>query len=96
MRLVLVEWIDSLGCSQTWQEIKEIDPKLPICRSVGWLLHDSEECKVLIPHLIDSGYDDIPPQACGDMAIPACSIRSIVDLPVPETSQLKREITKKG
>ena len=81
MRLVLVEWVDSLGCSSAWQRIREIEPKLPVCQSVGWLLHDSDECKVLIPHLIDSADDNqVVSQACGDMAIPTCSIRSIVDL----------------
>ena len=80
MRLVLVEWVDSIGCSSSWSKIEEIRPELPVCRSVGWLLHDSEECKVLIPHLIDSSHDNFPAQACGDMTIPTCSIRSMVDL----------------
>ncbi len=35
MRLVLIEWVDSFGCSSNWQELAEdYDVKPIVCRSV--------------------------------------------------------------
>lgn len=82
MRLVLIEWVDCYGCSTSWQELDDdCDPKVMICRSVGWLFRDGPDCKVIVPHIAD-GLDGVE-QGCGDMTIPTCSIRSICDLPVP-------------
>ena len=83
MRLVLIEWIDSYGCSAAWQQLSDCAPQPMICRSVGWLLHDGAECKVIVPHVADQA-GDIPTQGCGDMTIPAVTIRRILDLPIPE------------
>lgn len=75
MRLVLVEWVDSFGCSSTWQPINDPAPTPLVCRSVGWLAHDGKDCKLLIPHM--SAQED---QGCGDMTIPTSAVRSMVDL----------------
>ncbi len=75
MRLVLVEWLDSFGCSSTWQTIGDLAPKPLVCRSVGWLAYDGRDCKVLIPHLAES-----EKQGCGDMTIPTKAVRRILTL----------------
>ena len=81
MRLVLVEWVDSFGCSSDWQVLdEEYDPAPMICRSVGWLYRDGPDCKVIIPHVADVPGGS-PKQACGDMTIPTKCIRQIHDLP---------------
>ena len=81
MRLVLVEWVDSYGCSPSWTEIAEpLAPKMLACRSVGWLAHDGADCKVLIPHVADA---EGARQGCGDMTIPVRAIVSIRDLTPP-------------
>ena len=80
MRLVLVEWVDSLGCSSEWQRIKVHNPRPLRCRSVGWLLHDGEDCKVIIPHMSSEDQPEIDPQGCGDMTIPSQSILTIKDI----------------
>ena len=49
-----------------------------ICQSVGWLLHDGEDCKVVVPHVAQQAE-----QGCGDMTIPTASVRRIVDLEAP-------------
>jgi len=81
MRLVLVEWLDSYGCSSSWQGVEEPfpAPRVMTCRSVGWLVHDGADCKVLIPHLAVVG-DDEPKQGCGDMTIPTVAVIRIEDL----------------
>ena len=79
MKLVMIEWVDSFGCSPSWESLSEHQPRTMTCRSVGWLLHDGEECKTLVPHIVD-GED----QGCGDMTIPIRAVRWMVELTVPE------------
>jgi hypothetical protein len=79
MRLVLVEWLDSFGCSSAWTRLEAADPHPVVCRSVGWLLYDGDDCKVVVPHVVEerAGVDA---QGCGDMTIPSRAVISIVDL----------------
>ncbi len=80
-QLVCIEWVDSFGCSSTWVEIQEeYNPKPLICKSVGWLLHDGEECKIIVPHLTSNEHDHAIQQGCGDMTIPTSAILKIVPL----------------
>jgi hypothetical protein len=78
-RLVLVEWLDSFGCSPSWQELSDLKAEPLVCRSVGWLAYDGDDCKVVIPH-ISSEQQSTQRQGCGDMTIPTCAVLRIVDL----------------
>lgn len=81
MRLVLVEWLDSYGCSSVWQNLTDDAPPVMVCRSVGWLLHDTDDCKVIIPHLSDASHPQTErAQGCGDMTIPTRAVIRLVDL----------------
>ena len=80
LRLVLVEWVDSYGCSASWQSLAESTPAPMVCRSVGWLLHDTTDWKVIVPHLSDANHQNTEQQGCGDMTIPTRSILSVTDL----------------
>ena len=82
MRLVLVEWIDSYGCSTNWRRMEECEPAILSCRSVGWLLHDGDDAKVIVPHIADAE-PEIHRQGCGDMTIPTKAITKIVDITLP-------------
>ena len=83
MRLVLVEWVDSFGCSAAWQDITD-SVAVPLhCRSVGWLLHDTDDCKVIVPHLSEAHHPSAAPQGCGDMTIPTCAVTRMIDLADP-------------
>ena len=79
-RLVLIEWLDSFGCSSSWQDLNGCEAKPMVCHSVGWLAYDGDDCKVIVPHLAKDAN-----QGCGDMTIPTKAIRSTVDL-IPETT----------
>ena len=81
LRLVLIEWLDSFGCSSTWEELAGDAPEPLLCRSVGYLLHDTTSCKVIVPHVTQDD-SHAPLQGCGDMTIPACAIRKMVDLSI--------------
>jgi hypothetical protein len=80
MRLVLIEWLDSYGCSSQWRDLNIVDVKPMVCRSVGWLLHDGKDCKVIVPHVSDQNIDHELGQGCGDMTIPTKAILSVINL----------------
>jgi hypothetical protein len=82
MRLVLVEWLDSYGCSANWQPLANANVSPMVCKSVGWLLHDDERYKVIVPHISDETYQSSPQQGCGDMTIPTAAVVSMRDLAV--------------
>jgi hypothetical protein len=80
MQLVLIEWLDSYGCSSEWQPLQDRQARPLLCRSVGWLLHDGSDCKVVVPHVSDANNKHVPTQGCGDMTIPTSAILSITEL----------------
>jgi len=98
VRLVFIEWLDSFGCSSQWEDIAVPAPAPLFCRSVGWLLHDTDQCKVVVPHLTFPTQEHMKQQGCGDMTIPTRAILRIVDLPVPSesASAIAEGITKDG
>jgi hypothetical protein len=77
--LVLVEWEDSFGCSSSWESLEGVQPAVLICRSVGWLIYDGDDCKVVVPHLTQL-HNSAKRQGCGDMTIPTRAIISIKPL----------------
>lgn len=79
-RLVLVEWEDSFGCSSSWENVEGgVTPSALRCRSVGWLVYDSDDCVVVVPHLTRP-HGDLRRQGCGDMAIPIRAVVRMTDL----------------
>ena len=78
MKLVLVEWLDSHS-GRRWQDIDRLKSAAePLhCRSVGWLLSDEEDCKVIVAHLSGEKNGGIVLQGSGDIAIPAKAILSV-------------------
>jgi hypothetical protein len=83
MRLVLIDWLDSYGCSPRWEGLKDGGPPLLHCRSVGWLTRDGKDAKTIVPHLSDPAYKTNSPQGCGDITIPAGSIVRMYTLADP-------------
>ncbi len=74
-RLVLVEWLDSHS-GRGWQDYDQLEraAELLYCRSVGWLVMETKECKVIVPHIAGEKNGDIMLQCCGDMTIPTKAI----------------------
>jgi hypothetical protein len=77
--LVFVEWIDSHSLAG-WQNLDSLGEESLTCRSVGWLIHDGEQVKVIAPHLSDGAN---PQQGNGIMMIPAKSVIRTVTIPEP-------------
>jgi hypothetical protein len=75
MKLVLIEWIDSHSNGKGWVNINAFDPENSVVYSVGWLVHDDEKSKVIMPHIsIDTD------ECYGVMTIPTVAVRSITQL----------------
>ena len=72
MRLVLIEWLDSERRND-WEPLDEIATAVRRCRSVGRLASDTDDCKVIVPHLDADGS-----QGCGGMTIPTVAVLRIV------------------
>lgn len=56
--LVMIEWEDSAQPTSSWRYLASFAPTGVIrCMSVGWLIHDDEQQKVLSPNMgaIDDG-----------------------------------------
>ena len=87
--LVMIEWVDSYGCSRHWQDLDAPSPSPMLCKSVGWLYHDGKDCKLVIPHFADGDGHSIPDQGFGDLTIPTSSVSKIVRL-VPERKKMRR------
>ena len=75
MKLVLIEWSDA-HAGRGWQTADAIRSAAePLyCRSVGWLVSETAECKVIVPHI--SGERDGVEflTGSGDLTIPAKAI----------------------
>ena len=78
-RLVMIEWEDSHS-DGSWQELEgELQDRVLLCRSVGWLVMDGERAKVVVPHVSEQDAG-VPLQGSGVMTIPARSALRITDL----------------
>ena len=79
MRLVLIEWEDS-HVDGVWHQVSgEIEDRALLCRSVGWLLLDGVQAKVIAPHL-NEAEEGVPLQGCGIMTIPARAVLRVTEL----------------
>ncbi len=92
-RLVLVEWMDSrrpdgawrhLGGAQDWRAVK--------CVSVGWMVADDAEKKVLAPNMGDID-DASNMQLSGEIVIPTPCVLRIK--PLSETSSMRKASASK-
>lgn len=73
--LVLIEWEDSAQPVAEWRYIDDLAPAEVVqCQSVGFLVHDGDDVKMLAPNVGDLG--GAHAQASGLMRIPArCVVR---------------------
>jgi hypothetical protein len=79
--LVLIEWLDSGQPVPSWQWLEHIEPRRPhLCLSVGFLMQDDAEAKVLAPNLGASNGSSDWDQASGVITIPASAVQRMVRL----------------
>lgn len=81
--IVLIEWVDSHS-GRGWQMLEDLQEKTePLCcRSVGWLVRETRQCKVIAPHIAGERNGDIMLQGCGDLTIPTKAIVKVTPLKI--------------
>jgi hypothetical protein len=85
--LVSIEWVDSGQPIPGWQWLEGMECRRPHkCVSVGFLVQDDEETKVLAPNLGSSGGGGEWDQASGLITIPTIAVTRIARLTSSETS----------
>jgi hypothetical protein len=84
--LVLVEWEDSAQPIAQWMHLANVEIKNAIlCVSVGWLIQDGPEVKVIAPNMGEvNNADNV--QVSGVIRIPARCVRKITKLTEPSFS----------
>ncbi len=77
MKLVLIDWVDNSNLDSSWHDFEDIKAVgIPQkCRSVGWLLSDTKDCKTLIGSI-----NEEHEVGFGDITILNCCITKIVVL----------------
>lgn len=79
-QLVKVEWKDSTQPVSVWQHLSDLPEHKPIhCFSVGFMLQDGIDMKVLAPNMADV-HSDLNIQASGIIAIPSSCVIKISKL----------------
>ena len=73
--LVLIEWLDAHS-GRGWQTLDQLQQAAePLyCQSVGWLVSENKDCKVIVPHISGEKNGTVTLTGCGDMTIPNKSI----------------------
>ena len=84
--LELIEWVDSALDRHGWKSLDEITARAPIVRSVGFVVRETAEQIVLMPHLVEA-QEGIEGQGCGEMTIPVVAIRTRAKLTSSSTSR---------
>jgi len=77
MKLVRIDWIDSVVSTSRWQYIEEAKSgnRPSRCRSVGWIIYEDKAGVTLSPNLgSTSKKDPMSDQACGVITIPKVAI----------------------
>jgi len=74
-KLCLIEWMDPYTFSDKWESISEMpNLKNTICVSVGWIMKETKDNILIIPHISDIGNKNSLGTGCGAMVIPKLSI----------------------
>jgi len=75
-KLVLIEWVDSVGGPESWEYAEGLESLKPMAvSSVGYLIEDGKDYKTLVQN-IGRG------QVRGRISIPTCSIIKVKRLRV--------------
>ena len=92
-QLVLIEWRDSRQPTGAWRRLDEIGKQAYCdCVSVGWLIQDDADVKVLAANVADISEDM---QASGVITIPADAVHAIKPL-VETTSSYRSKVSRVG
>lgn len=84
--LVMIEWEDSAQPVSGWAHLESVEPGSVVqCASVGWLIHDGADLKVIAPNFggLESEHNA---QVSGVIRIPTRCVRAVHKLKEPSLS----------
>lgn len=83
-RLVLVEWVDSVGGDSGWEHTDQswvTEDRCPVVRSVGWVLHDGESVlRLTATHQPADEALCVRDTMLAHISVPRCAVLRVVDL----------------
>lgn len=68
-KVVYVEWLDSFGCTSSWQSLEDYSPVAPIMKTIGFIVYESKDLLSLANSIGDETEYTLE-QANGIMTIP--------------------------
>lgn len=87
MKIVRIEWLDSCQPAPEWRFLEDVGtPKAHQCCTVGHLIRDDEDAKVVALSVARPDNFEDWNQAGGVMVIPACSIVRMETISFPSAS----------
>jgi len=82
-KLIWVKWVDSQGGTNRWEDINDLEPEPHYIISVGYLIHDKNEHRVIAAHISFNDESDKTLYACqGYMTIPYCQTIEVKELSI--------------
>lgn len=82
MKLVMIEWLDAHRLpGESWKRLSNLQENgAPLrCRSVGWLVSESDGGKVIVPH-ISGEQNECEPYGAGEISIPDGAVVNMIVL----------------
>lgn len=84
--LVMIEWDDSVQPAPSWTRLSDFENPIAMrCASVGWLIYDGDDVKVLAPNMADIMVPDNL-QVSGAIRIPTKSVVKVTRVKEPSIS----------
>jgi len=76
-QLIVIDWVDSKGCSSSWDFIDDMQPMLPVqIRTVGFIERNNKKYITVFQSYSND-------QVVGRMTIPKCCVLKITKLKSP-------------
>lgn len=78
MKLVMVEWYDSHNTGE-WETFEDLETRCNVllCKSIGWLVAEKNNAKLIVSHLNEGKKQGVISHGCGYMVIPDVAIKEM-------------------
>jgi hypothetical protein len=86
-KLYLIKWEDSYSSDNKWKSISGMTkPKRMVCVSVGWLIKETKNTILIVPHITDIKNKNSSGTGLGEIVIPNSAIRERRELKIKKTN----------
>lgn len=81
MKMLHIEWYDSQMGQSRWQDISEYKAEMPVMKSMGRVIEDTDTHITLCPH-IGEETETAAYQGYGILSIPKCCIKIMKEMSI--------------